>query len=81
MTTRPKPAPSPPGGDEVPLYAGVELASRWLRLGSAIFEPLLAVMTLGIGWVIWALMIVGRGQTPAAYAANYQQDNPTTRSQ
>lgn len=22
-------------------------------------------MTLGIGWVIWALMIVGRGQTPA----------------
>ena len=27
-------------------------------------------MTLGIGWVIWALMIVGRGQTPAKALLN-----------
>ena len=36
-----------------------------MRLGAVIFESFLFMFTLGIGWVIWALIIVKRGQTPA----------------
>ena len=31
---------------------------------------MLGLVTLGIGWVIWALIIVGRGQTPAKALLN-----------
>ena len=65
MPAHVKPAPAQPVDDELPLPAGVTVASPWLRLGATILEPLLGFVTLGIGWIIWALMIVGRGQTPA----------------
>jgi len=43
----------------------VQCASPWLRLGSYLLEGVLYVVTLGIGWLIWAAMIAGTGQTPA----------------
>jgi uncharacterized RDD family membrane protein YckC len=49
----------------VPLPPGVTLSTPWLRLGSRIVEGLLGIVTLGIGWLIWAAMIAGSGQTPA----------------
>ncbi|WP_428114708.1 RDD family protein [Candidatus Poriferisodalis sp.] len=63
-----KPAPADPPqqvADETLLPGGVEFASPWIRLGAAILEGVLVGLTLGIGWVIWALFIVQRGQTPA----------------
>ena len=39
--------------------------SPWGRLGAWFLEALLAFVTLGIGWLIWAAMIAGTGQTPA----------------
>ncbi|MYH74081.1 MAG: RDD family protein [Acidimicrobiales bacterium] len=63
-----KPSPADPP-TEIPgerlLPGDVEYASPWLRLGAMVLENFLVVVTLGIGWVIWALIIVRRGQTPA----------------
>ena len=56
------PIPAAPGFQFPP---GVAVANPWLRLGSYILEGLLVVVTLGIGWLIWAATIAGTGQTPA----------------
>jgi len=60
-------APIPPQpGQDSSLPAGVAIASPWLRLGSYLLEGLLYVVTLGIGWLIWAAVATGPvGQTPA----------------
>ena len=39
-------------------------ASAGGRLGSHLLESSLAVITLGIGWVIWSLIVWGKGTTP-----------------
>ena len=60
-----------PGGVAVnsvaasPFARGVAPASPWLRLGSYLLESVLISVTLGIGWLIWAVVISGSGQTPA----------------
>lgn len=41
------------------------LAPRWKRLAGYALDFLLALLTLGIGWWIWFLIIAGSGQTPA----------------
>jgi len=46
------------------------VANPWLRLGSYVLEGILSVVTLGIGWLIWAAMIAGTGQTPAKKLLN-----------
>lgn len=43
---------------------GERLASPAVRLGSYILELLLVVVTLGIGWIIWSLIVWGKGTTP-----------------
>lgn len=35
------------------------------RFGSSVLEYTLAFVTLGIGWFIWWLILLGRGMTPA----------------
>ncbi|MFV2040130.1 MAG: RDD family protein [Acidimicrobiales bacterium] len=47
------------------LPPGVTPTSPWMRLASWAFESVLFVLTLGIGWLIWAAVIGGIGQTPA----------------
>jgi hypothetical protein len=47
------------------LPVGVRLASPGKRLGAMLLEVLLALVTLGIGYFVWALIVYGRGQTPA----------------
>jgi uncharacterized RDD family membrane protein YckC len=47
------------------LPAGVSPVSPMGRLGSYLLQMLLMVVTLGIGWLIWAAIIAGKGQTPA----------------
>lgn len=45
--------------------AGLPFASPLHRFGSCLLESILAVLTLRIGWVLWWLVLVGQGQTPA----------------
>jgi uncharacterized RDD family membrane protein YckC len=52
------------------LPTGVSLASPWIRLGAYLIEGILVTVTLGIGWLIWAAIIAGSGQTPAKRLLN-----------
>lgn len=67
----PPPAPPPaayqPTGYGAPerIPAGMELSSVGKRFGGYLLEVLLAIVTLLIGWIIWSLIVWGRGQTPA----------------
>lgn len=47
--------------------ASVHLASPGKRFGGYLLEGVLLVFTLGIGWLIWALIVFARGQTPAKH--------------
>src|SRR3984885_11310607 len=47
------------------LPVGVQLASVGRRIGAYFLAIPLSIVTLGIGYVIWGLIVWGRGQTPA----------------
>ena len=47
------------------LPQGVELATSGRRIGAYFLAIPLAIVTLGIGYVIWGLIIWANGQTPA----------------
>ena len=47
------------GADEL------ETASPGRRLGGYLLEYVLAIVTLGIGWIVWFIVVAPRGQTPA----------------
>jgi hypothetical protein len=40
-------------------------ATPMSRLGAHLLEMVLVVVTLGIGWLIWSLVVWGKGTTPA----------------
>ena len=42
-----------------------EIASRGLRFGAYLLDLVFLCLTLIIGWLIWTLIVWGRGQTPA----------------
>lgn len=44
---------------------GLPFATPLLRFGAAILESVLAILTLGIGWFVWWLILLGQGLTPA----------------
>lgn len=60
-----------PGGDPT-LPPGVTVASPFGRFGAYVLESILVFLTLGIGWIIWAAMIAGAGQTPAKKVLGYR---------
>jgi uncharacterized RDD family membrane protein YckC len=41
------------------------LSSKAKRLGEALLEIALIIVTFVIGWLVWSLIIWGQGQTPA----------------
>jgi uncharacterized RDD family membrane protein YckC len=61
--------PAPPAGayssGPIALPQGVELASVGRRIGAYFLAIPLFVVTLGIGYIIWGLVLWGRGTTPA----------------
>jgi uncharacterized RDD family membrane protein YckC len=75
----PAPYGAPPGYGAPPAYAppgggygyygqpggGLPLSSAGKRFGAYLLEAVLVVVTLVIGWLIWSLIIWGKGQTPA----------------
>jgi uncharacterized RDD family membrane protein YckC len=40
-------------------------ASFQHRLGAIVLDAVLMVLTLGIGWIIWSMIVWSEGQTPA----------------
>ncbi|MEY2471599.1 MAG: hypothetical protein QOK28_928 [Actinomycetota bacterium] len=57
---------------------GLPLTSVGKRLGGYLLDGILAVVTLGIGWVIWACFTFGKGQTPAKQLLNTRVVKPDT---
>lgn len=55
--------PAGPPGLQVP--AGVVLAPVGRRIGAYFLSLLLFIVTLGIGWIIWGLILWPQGQSPA----------------
>ena len=65
MTTPPpRPYPNFPSPDQ-PHQPALRYASFQHRLGAYALDCALAVLTLGIGWIIWSMIVWGEGQTPA----------------
>lgn len=62
---------------ELTLPVGVELASVGRRIGAYFLSILLAVVTLGIGYVIWGLVVWGKGTSPALQVLGMRAWRPT----
>lgn len=52
--------------------------SPWGRLGAYLLEGVLMLVTLGVGWLIWAATIGGTGQTPAKRLLKHRVINAAT---
>ena len=50
------------GDERVP--DGIPLTNPWARLGAALIDLLLIIVTLLIGWLVWTLIVWSKGQTP-----------------
>jgi uncharacterized RDD family membrane protein YckC len=46
------------------LPVGVRLSSVGKRFGAYLLDAIFVVVTLGVGWFVWALIVWGYGQTP-----------------
>jgi hypothetical protein len=60
------------------LPEGTELATVGRRIGSYFLAIPLAIVTLVIGYVIWGLIIWGRGQTPTQQVLGMRTWHPQT---
>jgi uncharacterized RDD family membrane protein YckC len=77
------PVDMPPGTHYDPacdlnLPDGTELASVGRRIGAYFLALPLAIVTLGIGYVIWGLVVWGNGQTPALQVLKMRVWRPET---
>jgi uncharacterized RDD family membrane protein YckC len=66
----------PPSGLNLP--DGTELASVGRRIGAYFLSIPLFIATLGIGYVVWGLIVWGRGQTPALQVLGMRVWRPET---
>ncbi len=64
MTYNNAPRPPRPLPDEGSAGGGFRYASFQHRLGAYALDAVLSVLTLGIGWLIWSVIVWGEGQTP-----------------
>jgi len=60
------------------LPQGVQLAGVGRRIGAFFLSIPLAIVTLGIGYVVWGLIVWGRGQTPALQVLGMRCWRPET---
>jgi uncharacterized RDD family membrane protein YckC len=60
------------------LPGGVELASVGRRIGAFFLAFPLAIVTLGIGYIIWGVIVWARGQTPALQVLGMRCWRPET---
>lgn len=59
--------------------SALPLASIGMRIWGVILEAILGVVTLGIGWLIWYFVVVGRGLTPARQVLKLRVVDARTR--
>ena len=57
---------------------GTELASVGRRIGAGFLTIPLAIATLGVGYIIWGLIVWGYGQTPALQVLGMRAWRPET---
>ena len=57
---------------------GAPISSAGKRIGASLLDVLLAVITLGIGWFIWSLVVWGKGQSPAKQLMKMRSVNKKT---
>jgi uncharacterized RDD family membrane protein YckC len=60
------------------LPQGVELASVGRRIGAYFLAIPLSIVTLGIGYMVWGLIVWSRGQTPALQVLGMRCWRPET---
>ena len=60
------------------LPQGVSIAGIGSRIGSALLDLILVFATLYIGWLIWAAITAGKGQTPAKQLLKIRVVDATT---
>jgi len=60
------------------LPQGLQLASVGRRIGAYFLAFPLFIVTLGLGYVIWGLIVWGRGQTPALQVLGMRCWRPDT---
>ena len=65
MPMAPPVNPAAYGTPGLVLPPGVALASRGRRVGAFFLSILLSIVTLGIGYLIWGLIVWGKGTSPA----------------
>lgn len=76
--------PAPPPGmyydteSGLTLPQSVQLASHGRRIGAYFLAIPLAIVTLGIGYIIWGLIVWARGQTPALQVLGMRCWHPET---
>ncbi len=78
------PGSAPPGmymdpESGLPLPQGIHLASVGRRVGAYFLAIPLFIITLGIGYIIWGLVIWGRAQTPALQVLGMRVWHPESR--
>jgi uncharacterized RDD family membrane protein YckC len=62
------------------LPLGVQLASVGRRIGAFFLSILLFIVTLGIGYIVWGLIVWANGQTPALQVLGMRCWVPDSRS-
>jgi uncharacterized RDD family membrane protein YckC len=60
------------------LPEGTQLASVGRRIGAYFLAIPLSIVTLGIGYIVWGLIIWGNGQTPALQVLGMRVWRPET---
>ena len=65
MSTLPPPPPPRSLSDRAPSVPGGVLATAGARIGAALLDGLLAIVTLGIGWIIWSVVLWKDATSPA----------------
>ena len=59
--------------------SGLPYATPLHRFGAALLEAMLAIVTLGIGWFIWWLILISKGLTPARQILSLRVIDAKTR--
>jgi uncharacterized RDD family membrane protein YckC len=57
--------PPAPTAHSAATYGGLPLSTAGKRFGAYLLEGLLLLVTLGIGWLVWSMIVWSKGQTPA----------------
>jgi uncharacterized RDD family membrane protein YckC len=77
MTTPPRPHPNNPNAQAYGSEPSFRYATFQHRLGAYALDAALAFLTLGIGWIIWSMIVWGEGQTPAKKILKLRTFNAT----